>query len=91
MPRILQFSSDDRITKYQICEKFAEILGLGLKGMTANKKGNDPKASTQRPYDCQLSTKALHDIGVDIYTQDFVGWWCVVDRQQCDWNLLTML
>lgn len=75
LPRVLQFSSEDRITKYEICEKLAEMLGLGLKGMVANKEGNDPKAATQRPYDCQLSTKALQEIGVDVYTQDFVGWW----------------
>lgn len=74
-PRILQFSSEDRYTKYEICELFAQIMGLPLEGMTPNAEGNDPKASVQRPYDCHLSTKALRELGIDVSTQDFVGWW----------------
>lgn len=74
-PRILQFSSEDRYTKYEICELFAQIMGLPLEGMEGNAQGNDPHASVQRPYDCHLSTKALDDLGIDIATQDFVGWW----------------
>ena len=63
------------MTKYEICEIFAEIMGLPLDGMVANTEGNDPNASVQRPYDCHLSTKALKDIGIPIATQDFKGWW----------------
>merc|ERR1711988_221954 len=44
LPRILQFSSEDRMTKYEICEKFADIMGLKLDGMEANTEGNDPNA-----------------------------------------------
>lgn len=47
LPTVLQFSSEDRYTKYQICELFAEILGLPLHGMVANTEGNDPNASVQ--------------------------------------------
>jgi S-adenosylmethionine synthetase len=54
---------------------FAEIMGLSLENMKPNTEGNDPKAVTQRPYDCHLSTKALKDIGVNVATQDFYGWW----------------
>ncbi|KAH6724677.1 putative methionine adenosyltransferase 2 subunit beta [Leptodontidium sp. MPI-SDFR-AT-0119] len=75
LPKILQFSSEDKMTKYEICEIFAEIMGLPLDGMVANTEGNDPNASVQRPYDCHLSTKALKDIGVPVATQDFKGWW----------------
>merc|ERR1711939_745679 len=75
LPKILQFSSEDKMTKYEICEIFAEIMGLPLDGMIANTEGNDPNASVQRPYDCHLSTKALKDIGIPIATQDFKGWW----------------
>jgi S-adenosylmethionine synthetase len=74
-PRILQFSSEDRYTKYQICEQFAQIMGLSLEGMAPNAQGNDPSATVQRPYDCHLSTRALRELGVDVATQDFVGWW----------------
>lgn len=75
LPRILQFSSEDRMTKYEICQKFAEIMDLSMDNIEANTQGNDPNASVQRPYDCHLSTKALKDLGIDVSTSDFVGWW----------------
>ena len=74
-PRVLQFSSEDRMTKFEACQTFAEILGLALPGMTANKAGNDPKASVQRPFDTHLSTKALKDLEIPVWTQDFKAWW----------------
>lgn len=81
LPSILQFSSEDKYTKYEICELFAEIMGLPLSGskeetgMRANTEGNKPGASVQRPYDCHLSTKVLKDLAIDCATMDFVGWW----------------
>lgn len=75
----MQFSSEDKFTKYEICELFAEIMGLSIANMKANTEGNDPKASVQRPYDCHLSTKALKDIGIDVFAQDFKAWW----RREC--------
>lgn len=75
LPRILQFSSEDKYTKYEICQLFSEIMGLNIDAIEPNTQGNDPKASVQRPFDCHLSTKALKDIGIDVSTQDFTGWW----------------
>ncbi|CZR56359.1 related to methionine adenosyltransferase regulatory beta subunit [Phialocephala subalpina] len=75
LPKILQFSSEDKMTKYEICELFAEIMGLPLDGIIPNTEGNDPNAKVQRPYDCHLSTKALKDLGIEVATQDFKGWW----------------
>lgn len=75
LPKILQFSSEDRYSKYEICQMLAEIMGLPLDGMVPNKQGNDPKASVQRPYDTHLSTKGLRELGVDMSTQDFKAWW----------------
>ncbi|CAD6584071.1 MAG: hypothetical protein ASARMPRED_001588 [Alectoria sarmentosa] len=75
LPRILQFSSEDRFTKYEICALFAEIMGLSLDGMVEDKAGNDPNASVQRPYDTHLTNQALKDIGISIVTQDFKAWW----------------
>ncbi|KAI9933074.1 hypothetical protein ASPWEDRAFT_42829 [Aspergillus wentii DTO 134E9] len=75
LPKILQFSSEDRMTKYEMSEKLAEVLGLSLAGMERNKQGNDPNASVQRPYDTHLSTEALKELGIDVSTQDFVAWW----------------
>ncbi|KAI1405910.1 NAD(P)-binding protein [Hypoxylon fuscum] len=73
--QILQFSSEDKCTKYEICQRFGEIMGLSIAAIEPNTEGNDPNASVQRPYDCHLSTKALKDLGVDVSTQDFTGWW----------------
>ncbi|KAI1762722.1 NAD(P)-binding protein [Hypoxylon sp. FL1150] len=75
LPQILQFSSEDKFTKYEICQLFGEIMGLSIASIEPNSEGNDPNASVQRPYDCHLSTKALKDIGIDVATQDFTGWW----------------
>ncbi|KAJ5114083.1 NAD dependent epimerase/dehydratase family protein [Penicillium angulare] len=75
LPHILQFSSEDRMTKYEICEKFASILGYPLDGMIRNKEGNDPNAAVQRPYDTHLSTKVLRELGIDVKTVDFGAWW----------------
>ncbi|KAF7586301.1 hypothetical protein BBP40_009083 [Aspergillus hancockii] len=75
LPHILQFTSEDRMTKYEICEKFAEVLGLPLDRMVRNKQGNDPAAAVQRPYDTHLSTKGLTELGIDARTTDFVAWW----------------
>ena len=75
LPNILQFSSEDRMTKYEIGRLFAEIMGLPLGGMIAETAGGDPKASVQRPFDTHLSTKVLKDLGIKVYTQNFKDWW----------------
>lgn len=77
LPKILQFSSEHRVTKYQICQIFADIMGLSLDGMKGNKEGNDPKAAVQRPYDTHLSTRALRELGIHTNCMDFEGWWYV--------------
>lgn len=75
LPQVLQFSSEDKFTKYEICQTFAEIMGLPITAIEPNSEGNDPNADVQRPYDCHLSTAALKEIGIDVSTQDFIGWW----------------
>jgi dTDP-4-dehydrorhamnose reductase len=75
LPKILQFSSEDRMTKYEICEMLAEIMGVPLPGMIRVSEGSKPGEGVQRPYDTHLSTKALQDLGIPVYTQDFNAWW----------------
>ncbi|KAJ8123367.1 hypothetical protein ONZ43_g661 [Nemania bipapillata] len=75
LPQILQFSSEDKFTKYEICQAFSEIMGLPITTIEPNSEGNDPNAAVQRPYDCHLSTEALKQIGIDVSTQDFTAWW----------------
>lgn len=72
LPKILQFSSEDRMTKYQICRLFADIMGLPLDGMIANKEGG---GGVQRPYDTHLSSQSLEDLGISTRTMDFAAWW----------------
>lgn len=76
LPRILQFSSEDRMTKYEICETFAEIMGLPVDGIVKDEDGGKPGPDgTVRPYDCHLDTGELKRLGIDVATMDFVAWW----------------
>lgn len=77
LPRILQFSSEDRMTKYEIVQKFGEIMDLPLDGIEADREsGKKPgKDGTLRPYDCHLDTSDLTQLGIDVSTVDFVAWW----------------
>ncbi|PHH52366.1 Methionine adenosyltransferase 2 subunit beta [Ceratocystis fimbriata CBS 114723] len=76
LPSILQFSSEDRTTKYGICLRFAEIMGMPSDGIEPQTDGGDPNAAVQRPYDCHLSTQALKSLGIRVNTMDFNAWWC---------------
>ena len=75
LPRVLQFSSEERLTKYEMCEILAELLGLPLENVIAD--AASPTGGVQRPFDTHLSTKALKDIGIETRTQDFKAWWLV--------------
>ena len=75
MPRMLQFSSEDRMTKYEITEKFAEIMGLPMDGVTRDTDGGKPVEGVVRPYDCHLDTSELKKLGIDVDTVNFVAWW----------------
>jgi S-adenosylmethionine synthetase len=75
LPDILQFSSEDQMTKWQICETFADIMGLPLDNMVPFKPDEQPKDGTVRPYDCHLDTSALKELNIDVSTVDFRTWW----------------
>ncbi|ODA79792.1 hypothetical protein RJ55_05386 [Drechmeria coniospora] len=75
LPTILHFSSEDKMTKYEICQRFGEIMGLPTTNIVPNRAGNDPKATVQRPFDCHLSTRGLRELGIDVSTCDFTAWW----------------
>ncbi|RMZ80368.1 hypothetical protein DV738_g2838, partial [Chaetothyriales sp. CBS 135597] len=68
--------SEDRMTKYEISQKFAAITGLSTAGLVADKDGGKPGPDgTLRPYDCHLDTSALKELGIDVRTVDFETWW----------------
>lgn len=77
MPRILQFSSEDKMTKYEVVQKFGEIMGLPVDNVVRDQEsGKKPAADgTLRPYDCHLDTSELKKLGIDVSTMDFVAWW----------------
>ncbi|RPA76829.1 NAD(P)-binding protein [Ascobolus immersus RN42] len=76
LPKILQFSAEEKMTKYEICQTLGEITGLPIDHIVPNAKGPDAAAGgTVRPFDCHLSTKALKEIGIDTDAIRFSGWW----------------
>lgn len=75
LPTILHFSSEDQMTKWQICQTFADIMGLPLDNMIPFKPEEEPKDGTIRPYDCHLDTSELQKLGVDVSTVKFKTWW----------------
>jgi hypothetical protein len=63
------------MTKYEICRLFAEIMGLSMEGVVADKEGGGGTGGTARPYDCHLDTGGLKELGIDISTSNFEMWW----------------
>lgn len=76
VPQILQFSSEDRMTKYEIVKVLAEIMDLPVDGVVPDREGGKPGPDgTVRPYDCHLDTGELKKLGISVDTVDFVAWW----------------
>lgn len=76
VPQILQFSSDDRMTKYEMCRVFGEIMALPIDGIVPVKDGGKPGPDgTLRPCDCHMDTGELKKMGISVETVDFVAWW----------------
>ncbi|KAJ2627816.1 hypothetical protein H4R22_004209 [Coemansia sp. RSA 1290] len=72
---IFHFSAKEELTKYQMCQAFAQILKLkDLNGITPiTEKPKEPVAT--RPDNCQLSTEALEEIGINVSFVPFCQWW----------------
>lgn len=75
LPHILHYTSEDCMTKYDVCVRFAKVLGIAIPGMIPNKQGNDPNAGVQRPYDTHLSNKVLRELEIDVRGSEFNAWW----------------
>ncbi|KAF2021411.1 NAD(P)-binding protein [Aaosphaeria arxii CBS 175.79] len=75
LPSVLQFSSEDQMTKWEIVKTYAEIMGLPLDNMEPFTPEENPQDGVKRPYDCHLDTSALREIGIDVSTVDFRTWW----------------
>lgn len=75
LPAILHFSSEDRMTKWQIVQVFADITGLPLDRLEPSRPDDEPADGVVRPYDCHLDTGVLKEVGVDVSTLGFREWW----------------
>lgn len=78
LPRILQFSSNDKYTKHDMAKVFADILGLPTDKIEAwdpTKDEEEAKSTTVRPYNTQLDTSALKGLGISTASLNFVAWW----------------
>jgi S-adenosylmethionine synthetase len=78
LPRVLQFSSSDKYTKYDMAKVFAGILGLPTDKIEAwdpTKDEEEAKSTTVRPYNTQLDTSALKDVGISTSSLNFIAWW----------------
>ncbi|KAF2437073.1 putative methionine adenosyltransferase 2 subunit beta [Tothia fuscella] len=79
LPKILQFSSEDKYTKYEMCKLIAEeILGLPIDSIEAydpTRDEKEQKSATVRPYDTHLDTSGLKNLGIDVSTINFLAWW----------------
>ncbi|KAI7974760.1 hypothetical protein EIK77_003908 [Talaromyces pinophilus] len=89
LPKILHFSAEEDMTKYEIAQRLAAILGVEIPGMVANKEGNDPNAAVQRPYNTHLSTKVLKEVGINVQAMTFDDWWYVHESTDRSANWLT--
>jgi dTDP-4-dehydrorhamnose reductase len=75
LPKTLQFSSENQMTKWQIVQTFADITGLPLDNLVPFKPEDQPSDGTVRPYDCHLDTTELKELGIDVSTVGFREWW----------------
>jgi S-adenosylmethionine synthetase len=79
LPGILHFSAEEQMTKWQIVQVFAEIMGLATEGMEPFKPEEEEVekgvGGVKRPYDCHLDTGVLRELGIDVGTVDFRTWW----------------
>ncbi|KAI9349308.1 NAD dependent epimerase/dehydratase [Zopfochytrium polystomum] len=72
---IFHYTAEQQMTKFQMCEVFARVLGASIDHLErVGEPPKDPVAT--RPDDCHLSTRRLRDeLGVDVSHRDFEAWW----------------
>ncbi|KAL8825075.1 MAG: hypothetical protein Q9191_004633 [Dirinaria sp. TL-2023a] len=77
LPQVLQFSANEAMTKYRICEVLAEIMGLETKGLVRDQpvEGDGGGAGASRPYDTKLDSQVLRDLGIEDRYMGFEAWW----------------
>ncbi|KAG0322364.1 hypothetical protein BGZ99_003362 [Dissophora globulifera] len=69
---ILHFSGEEKYTKYEMCKTIAQILGTSVDHLKPVSEA--PNDGTVRPYNCHLSNRCLHGIGIDTRCVKFSDW-----------------
>lgn len=71
---IRQFSAPEKMTKYDMCKVYGELLGAPITHLKP--VSSEPVSATaNRPYDCHLSTKSLEELGINCGCISFKKWW----------------
>lgn len=73
-PEVLHFSASEKMTKYDMAVKFAEILGVPTDHLV-RVDSIDEKVAVSRPRDCQLDVGRLKELGVNVQSVNFEFWW----------------
>ncbi|KAI9138189.1 hypothetical protein BKA69DRAFT_1127583 [Paraphysoderma sedebokerense] len=68
---IFHFSATERMTKYDMCKIFGELLAVPIDHI--NPAGPKPDAAP-RPNNAQLSTSAMQKVGIDLTHVNFRDW-----------------
>ena len=75
LPRILHFTGEEAMTKWQIVQAFSEITGLPVENMEAVRPQGELPEGTVRPFDCQLDMGGLRELGIPVGSVGFREWW----------------
>ncbi|KAG9313538.1 hypothetical protein JVU11DRAFT_5865 [Chiua virens] len=73
LPRIVHYSGDECMTKYNICEIFARILQLPIGHVIRD--SSVPADAVARPRDCHLATEETIALVGNLGCSKFEEWW----------------
>ncbi|KAJ1940535.1 hypothetical protein FBU59_003781 [Linderina macrospora] len=72
---VLHFSAKLEMTKYAMCQVFANILGITSLDHVQPVRDKPTEAVASRPDNTQLATDALEQLGISVAYVDFTAWW----------------
>lgn len=73
IPRVVHYSANECLTKYNICEIFGKVLNLPINHIIRD--SSVPADAVARPRDCHLSTEETVALVGDLECSNFEGWW----------------
>ena len=73
IPRVVHYSGNECLTKYNICEIFGKILNLPINHIIRD--SSVPADAVVRPRDCHLSTEETVALFGNLECSKFENWW----------------